>query len=395
MTPGVLISAALCLALSSTDAWHAEAEADTTIVDNRRAMADVPDLRLTPAPIARLAGQPDGTPLWDVRHARVLSSGGVLIALGASTVYEFDADGRFVRVIAGTGDGPGQLRVLASVTEVGRDTLALHDSRLRRITVLAPSRSIVRTYSDVPAGHCCIGTGIYLAAMANQASNATVSTSAWPQFRPLVLGGRAETLAEHLPVVRIGLPPRAPRLITGASAQQGGFFSFGASAPMPFHADPMIAFSDAEVLSATGRTFEYHATKSDGMTRLVRWSAVQARAVSREDVRLASESLRRNANSAADGAALAAELARAQLPRTHPVMDRLLAEPDGSAWARIRVSGDGPETWVRFDPQGLVDGVLRAPAGLRVLHAREGRVAGLVMDAATGFEEVLVYGIVR
>jgi hypothetical protein len=72
---------------------------------------------------------------------------GRVYVFGAATegAQVFDSTGAFIRQIGRDGSGPGEYRGVSGIQPLGGDSLAVFDGTLRRITILAPDYSLVRT----------------------------------------------------------------------------------------------------------------------------------------------------------------------------------------------------------------------------------------------------------
>ena len=84
--------------------------------------------------------------LYRVRSAYRLADGGVAVSnMGSGEIRFFDASGGFLRAVGGEGDGPTEFRSPVLVRAGPADSLLVFDSRLNRISVLAPGGDVVRT----------------------------------------------------------------------------------------------------------------------------------------------------------------------------------------------------------------------------------------------------------
>jgi hypothetical protein len=73
----------------------------------------------------------------------------------SAQVRYFDQNGRFLRAVGGTGEGPGEFFYLRRVFPLAGDTLAVVD--MRRITILGPQGEVVRTVPRPSSGIDVLG----------------------------------------------------------------------------------------------------------------------------------------------------------------------------------------------------------------------------------------------
>lgn len=86
--------------------------------------------------------------LYRTQAAALFSDGRVAVAdggLGRSRVSVFSADGRYLRPLGATGDGPGEFRWITSLQVGPGDSLFVFDSQWQRLTVFSPDGALART----------------------------------------------------------------------------------------------------------------------------------------------------------------------------------------------------------------------------------------------------------
>ena len=96
--------------------------------------ADLPEVTLSEAPFAVVSG--DAEPyLSAVGEVAFRSDGSLLVEDdGSAQLHLFDADGRWLGLVSGTGDGPGEMRNLSAISVRAGDTLHAYDRRLARVS---------------------------------------------------------------------------------------------------------------------------------------------------------------------------------------------------------------------------------------------------------------------
>jgi len=91
------------------------------------------------------------------RVGAVTPLGGDRIAVlngGLAEVLVFDREGKLLTCFGGAGDGPGEFRAMASLVQVGPDSIGVYDSRRKRLSVFTAEGKLAReiTLDPVPAG---------------------------------------------------------------------------------------------------------------------------------------------------------------------------------------------------------------------------------------------------
>lgn len=113
----------------------------------------LPRWTLSPQPVLSI-GTLDGSEaetLFQVNDVERLSDGSWLVSNGGTQeVRVFDASGAYLRSIGGRGGGPGEFVSLSRIYVLPGDSLALYDSRQRRVTVFDPAGERVRDFGFDP-----------------------------------------------------------------------------------------------------------------------------------------------------------------------------------------------------------------------------------------------------
>jgi hypothetical protein len=96
-----------------------------------------------------------------------LSDGRVVVANAATSELRFfESDGSFSRQVGRSGEGPGEFRVVGYLGVLPGDTLLVHDSRLRRTSLLDDRGAFIEAHAV---------TGVMLPYMAGQVSPRTLA----------------------------------------------------------------------------------------------------------------------------------------------------------------------------------------------------------------------------
>ncbi len=113
---------------------------------------DVARWQLDTLPTVQMGSQEAEGPeqFFRVSSARVLRTGEIAVFDGSREVRVFDRSGVFVRSFGGEGEGPGEYLGPGRMFRLRADTLAIWDSRQRRLTILNGTGEVLSTVS--PAG---------------------------------------------------------------------------------------------------------------------------------------------------------------------------------------------------------------------------------------------------
>ncbi len=102
--------------------------------------------------IGVLDGDPDYE-LGRVRNVAIGQNGRIIVADdAASALRMYDANGKFVRLIGGRGEGPGEYRSLGGVRTLPDGRIALWDNRLRRLTTWTATGNYINSVTLTDAG---------------------------------------------------------------------------------------------------------------------------------------------------------------------------------------------------------------------------------------------------
>ena len=159
---------------------------------------------------------------------------------------------------------------------------------------------------------------------------------------------------------------------------------------------PLWATDGTRLAVATGPDAEVSVRDADGSLVARYRIARDRRAVAESKVTQIIESLVELGQSGAGAAVWREWRDRMEVPRYEPAFDRLLADRDGTLWARRfesdPLSAELP-TWDVLDT-GVYLGSVSTPGGLTVLSISDGLLAGAYRDEL-GVEYVSVHRVVR
>jgi hypothetical protein len=109
-----------------------------------------------PVLVIGASGSSSEESLYQPQGVARLSDGRVAVAdggLGRSRVSVFSPEGRHLRTLGGTGDGPGEFRWATSLQAGPDDSLYAFDAQLQRLTVFSKDGQLARTVNfRIPAG---------------------------------------------------------------------------------------------------------------------------------------------------------------------------------------------------------------------------------------------------
>jgi hypothetical protein len=148
MKSGVIVVVALlagaCEPSTSSESRLPEDEAASVTIDTTGSTSIV----ITREPEVRIGARdgPDGDALHLVSGALRLGDGRIVIAnRGTSELRFYDAAGKEISRVGRAGEGPGEFGILRTLSRMHGDTLAVWDSRLRRLTYIGPDGRILET----------------------------------------------------------------------------------------------------------------------------------------------------------------------------------------------------------------------------------------------------------
>lgn len=347
----------------------------------RMAFSDRPILRIGP-------DEPGMTDLPGVVWAARLPDGTVAIA-GPSQIVLFNAEGKRLRMMATSGEGPGELRTVAWAGR-RRDTLFTFDMTLSRLTAYAGTSAISTRFAPVSA------SGGRTVAIGRLSNGDIVLQSILPPPRQHADGPFRDTTrlwVARMPYTRPlkAMSPAFPGIAWFAYNPPGGNrthlgidvlvprTSVVASGDLVWVGDPM---SDIIVAYRSDGAIVYRVKVPWGSTTM---SASQLRVIRDEAVARTREEARPLTASMFDRPSATSSL---------PILNRLIpAESNGEVWLESYAPGSTTiPSYALIGKDGRVHATMRGPAGVRFFEIGTQFAVGTVSDS-DDLRSVVVYRI--
>jgi hypothetical protein len=293
---------------------------------------------------------------------------------GSSEVRFFDRSGRYVNYSGGTGDAPGEYRMISSIGIGPGDSLWVFDYGNRRFTVLSGSGQPQRTIS--------VGGSLSAAgAVGRLPDGSFVVKEGWGR----ATDGSARTGLTRDPVVVAVVSP------DGAVVDTLGLFPGREvfirvedaravmSTPLFAH-NTSTVIRDENVFVGVQEEMEIGLHSTDGQLRQIYrvadadldLGAADVAARRREVLSSVPEDRRSR---------VAEDLDRLDVPDSRPAYGRLLVGADGSLWAAEQGRYPAiPRTWTVFDSTGMLLGNVDMPERFRLYQIGSDWVLGVGLD---------------
>lgn len=348
-------------------------------------------VRVGPDPLF-VVGWNEGGPLFTwPQSGRILPDGGALIGeFGDGTVYRVGPEGSVVDTWGGKGEGPGEYQAIDAILLAG-DSMVVTDSRVGRITIVAPDRQ-VRT-EPLPGGFLHQGSALWnddrlLLVPGNSYAGTPEVRPEWVFETQPVLAldlatSTVDTLA-HLPHLRrwYGTRGGSPGPIQ-VKGQGGGFGGgFGNASGDASRDAPGDGFAWARSDRPEVRWYDVEGR----VQQIARWTEDPAPLSSEWREAVKDRYREAYTSSGRDDAFIEAQLAQVDegLDRHEgplPYWSDLHVDRMGSAWlARYRPPGEVPGEWRVLDRDGVDRGWVELPGVLTILDATEDRVLAVAQD---------------
>jgi hypothetical protein len=347
-----------------------DAAAQATWVVDRTPILDVPGMSTT------------GTLTFGYAAGGMrLADGGLLIADRAeNSIRVLDANGKLVRSVGRTGDGPGEFQSMMWAGRCGADSLLVWDFRRRQATMIGSSGAASRQFA-VPAGDTAQvpfqfscsprGTMAYRSAprpmpgaMPNPQNPNIVGVSA-AVYRIGPDGAIKQRLG--------GIPAGEMVGITSPSGGRG-------SAPRPLGRTASIAALDDAVVISSADSASVTVWQPDGRTSHHQLP-IALRAPTRAEF---DEAVKATASMgpAPMRQAMAQQLAAIPLPDRLPAISALFADSEGLVWIQTTPPGAKTLDFLVMRGDGRVVARAQIPLGITLFEIGRDHVLGSYTDAS-------------
>jgi hypothetical protein len=351
-------------------------------------------LQLSESPAAVIGGDDDREEyqLFRVTNAYRLANGEIVIANGGTHELRYYSElGVHVRSIGRQGEGPGEFRLIHSVSRIRGDTLVVWDPPLRRLSFLAPGGRLSETVQ-----------------LGRSPASLTIGGQSVPTFpRSLHL------LDDGTAIVEPGFPTQVmtrgpggvrrdtiPLLVFDRNGGHIGMLGPVAagetlvheqtSMPMPFGHRLHVATGADGVYLGTGRSLTIERWTPAGEVADSILVPIELRPVRDDDFEAVKERILAWTDPRARGA-MEAVLTAMPVPETMPAYSELRVAADGRLWIREnRNAPDDPQEWRILNPDGEPAARVTIPSGLELLDAGGDFVIVLARDELH-VEEVRLY----
>lgn len=311
---------------------------------------------------------------------------------GNGEICLFGANGRLIRRSGRGGSGPGEYRDMTGVHILPGDSSLVVDNLLRRLTVLSPEGTFVRSIALAPPVErlgaltriLVLRDGSFIAGYSEVRSMA-------PRPEAVFFG---QQLFRHDAggnlLARVGRFTESEHFVQEVARQLGGVAywdrAFGKRFAMAPFASGFIGGDGSEPVlqqyDAAGRLIAVH--------RL----PLENRPVTQRDI----EDYRREALSKAhpERRAIAQQMVdRMPYPSTMPVFDAILSDGSTAIWVKRYTPANGPEArWIVLDPSTRTTAVFAAPSHFALMAVSPTLACGVSRDELE-IESVRCFNISR
>lgn len=325
----------------------------------------------------------------------------------------FDAAGARLRMVGGSGAGPGEFRGLQSVVAGRGDTLFVFDANQRRITAFAPGaeRRVAYTVSVQTVGRELPSQQLLVPSRGPFLLTFTAPFEARPGTSAAPDEGRSLTLRTVDRRGRLGAQPvLRSRDKDAMVTRRGGSVSVG---PLPYGRAPFFALGpDDRLYHGWSASADVSAHDLQGRRVGTVRTGVSPLRVSAADVDALTESYPQG--QALENLRLA--LREKRVPETKPAFKSMLVDDQGRLWVNVTTAGDvvvmggaglayetrpargggqpGATPWWVFDAAGRRVAIYTVPGTVTLREVRGGRAYGIDVDE-DGVQRVVRYVVGR
>jgi hypothetical protein len=365
--------------------------AGVLIVENStRAGYELTEWRLSQTPGVTI-GVIDGDPRYQLYHvssAVRLKTGHIVIAnAGTNELRFYDASGRFIRSVGGTGGGPGEFRELGSVVRFGEDSLVTWDWRLGRLSFFDNRGDFGRSVNLAESA------GITFYRLAGASDDGRVLLHARKLYglpeglyrdsvAYVMVSGDGET------VDTVGYFPGEETYVHRMGQGYAGM-------PAPFGRSTQTALWRDRFFVGTQDSYEIRVHSIGGDLRSFVRALWPATSITSDDIARYQEEQLDNASTARWRGELEKIFQSVEFPKTMPAYGSLVVDFDGNLWLQDYPS-PGAETvrWAVFDREGRLAATVNMPGCFRPFDIGIDYVLGCSTDPM-GVEFVNLYALQR
>lgn len=328
--------------------------------------------------------------LYDVRGARQLPDGRVVVADGGPRLRFYGPDGRWIRDAGREGGGPGEFRRITRMLVYG-DTIWVHDRGLDRVSVFNDRGEFVRgirmeQWSDglLPALAGRLADGRLVLAQTVAPFWADPEPGVWSQRVRYLLAGPGGTIRRELGTFEghMGL----------VKVENGSVSEWS----LLWARDPYMATTRSGFLYGSGEAYRIQEYDDEGrLRRIIRLDRAPVSVGAAQYEAWADTAIARSGNPAAVRVALREHYDGVDLPDTKPTWVELRIGGHGDLWLKAYSSGlDATERWTVFDSAGVWLGELTMPPRFELHQVGEDFVLGIATDTMD-VERVALYRLDR
>jgi hypothetical protein len=336
---------------------------------------------------------PSETRFFQIEDLVWRSDGGVAVIDGGSAeIRAFGPDGRHLWTQGGEGDGPGEYRSPSTLLLLSGDSIAVYDSRARRISVVGPDGEFVRSViPEPPEGHVMaaprvtVGPGVWLSSGGVRCGGEMSASETMTPPMSFFLARPDGTVLDSV----LSLPTAARLVQQNERGVSVWTVPFSVDAPVAGGGGRLVtAVPTAPVWTArdsTGRVVQVVSFPSGG--RPVRdedWNAALEFALDGDD----DPEFRRTVTEAYEAM---------ERPAEWPILETLILDEEGNVWVegfQAPTAEGEPSRWWVFTGDGRLLGQVSLPAGLKVRAIARDRIVGVATDEL-GVERIQLHRIRR
>lgn len=370
--------------------------AGVSIVEHSASLiASLPEWTIDTAPLAELRGDESDTQFANILDAVQRADGGTYVADQAlRDIRAFTREGRFDRVIARSGRGPGEVGYVTRLQLLTGDSLAFVDANNRRLSVFAPDGHFVR---QVLFPRFANGSTVRISAQQGDGrllGSLRLPLVDAPERKDSVYRTPFAIVTFRAPAATVSDTVASPALVdTIAVVPDGEAYrantiergeTFADEYPLRFGRTTAIASDGPLVHIATNETPEIVTYGEHGVVRRIRSERTPRPVTAQDRTRLESQVLD-GVTTSARPTGQKAELQRMiqgwRYATTHPFANRLLAATDGSVWTEEPwILVDDLREYLVYDSRGWAVARVVLPPRVRALRVNLRELLGVWKD---------------